>query len=83
MGPACGVHPEIDPEHAGVFIEAVVEAFDRTGVEIEALVAASIAALTVIDMCKALDRTMSVRSVVLKEKLGGRSGHFLRQDTLD
>jgi cyclic pyranopterin phosphate synthase len=64
----------------GVFIEAIVEAFDRTGVEIEALVAASIAALTVIDMCKALDRTMSVRSVVLKEKFGGRSGHFLRQD---
>ncbi len=64
----------------GVLIEAIVEAFDRTGVEIEALVAASIAAVTVIDMCKALDRTMSVRSVLLKEKLGGRSGHFLRQD---
>jgi cyclic pyranopterin phosphate synthase len=66
----------------GVFIEAIVEAFDRTGVEIEALVAASIAALTVIDMCKALDRTMSVRSVVLKEKFGGRSGQCLRKDTL-
>jgi len=64
----------------GVLIEAIVEAFDRTGVEIEALVAASIAAVTVIDMCKALDRTMSVRSVLLQEKLGGRSGHFLRQD---
>lgn len=67
----------------GVHIEATVEAFDRTGVEIEALMAASIAALTVIDMCKALDRTMSIRSIFLKEKLGGRSGHFLRQNTLD
>ncbi|RMG16045.1 MAG: cyclic pyranopterin monophosphate synthase MoaC [Planctomycetota bacterium] len=61
-----------------VVIETVVRAHDRTGVEMEALVAASTAALTVYDMCKAIDRWMSVEEVVLLEKRGGKSGEQLR-----
>jgi cyclic pyranopterin phosphate synthase len=45
----------------------------------EALTAAAIAALTVYDMCKSVDRTMVIESIQLEEKSGGRSGHFLRQ----
>ncbi len=61
-------------------IEAVVRVFGRTGVEMEALTAVSVAALTVYDMCKAVDRTMSIERVRLEEKSGGRSGHFRRAD---
>ena len=57
-----------------VHIESTVRAFDRTGVEMEALVAASTAALTVYDMCKAVDRWMTIDSVELLEKTGGKSG---------
>lgn len=51
----------------------------RTGVEMESLVAASTAALTIYDMCKSMDRTMVVEQVQLEEKSGGRSGHFHRE----
>lgn len=51
----------------------------QTGVEMEALTAASVAALTIYDMCKAVDRGMVIESVQLLEKLGGKSGHFLAQ----
>jgi cyclic pyranopterin phosphate synthase len=61
-------------------IEAVVRVFGRTGVEMEALTAVSVAALTVYDMCKAVDRAMSIEAVRLEEKSGGRSGHFRRAD---
>jgi cyclic pyranopterin phosphate synthase len=61
-----------------VHVESVVRAFDRTGVEMEALVAASTAALTVYDMCKAVDRWMSIDSVELLEKSGGKSGDLKR-----
>jgi cyclic pyranopterin phosphate synthase len=50
-----------------------------TGVEMEALVAASVAALTVYDMCKALDKGIEIRDVVLERKTGGKSGSYLRQ----
>ena len=49
-----------------------------TGVEMEALVAASVAALTIYDMCKALDRGMEITDLYLVEKTGGKSGHYLR-----
>ena len=62
-------------------IEARVSNRGRTGVEMEALVAASVAALTIYDMCKAVDRGMEIGRVRLLEKSGGRSGHFLRDDT--
>jgi cyclic pyranopterin phosphate synthase len=52
----------------------------RTGVEMEALTAVSVAALTVYDMCKSVDRRMEIREIRLEEKSGGRSGHFIRPD---
>ncbi len=59
-------------------IEATVTVFGRTGVEMEALTAVSVAALTVYDMCKAADRAMVIEAVRLEEKDGGKSGHFVR-----
>ena len=55
----------------------VVSAVAKTGVEMEALTAASIAALTVYDMCKAVDRFMTISNVQLLEKKGGKSGHWV------
>ena len=63
---------------AGVEIRAEVQAVDRTGVEMEALTAVSVAALTIYDMCKAVDRGMQITSVQLEEKVGGKSGHWKR-----
>ena len=59
-----------------VAIEVTAETLDRTGVEMEALTAASVGLLTVYDMCKAVDRGMRIEGIYLVEKLGGRSGHF-------
>lgn len=59
-------------------IEGRVACVARTGVEMEALVAAAIAALTVYDMCKSVDRSMVIEAIQLEEKSGGRSGHFVR-----
>jgi cyclic pyranopterin phosphate synthase len=61
-------------------IEATVKVFGRTGVEMEALAAVSVAALTVYDMCKAVDRVMTVERIRLEEKSGGRSGTWRRED---
>ena len=61
-----------------VTIETTVRCADRTGVEMEALTAASVAALTIYDMLKAVDRGMAIEEVVLMEKRGGRSGHYQR-----
>jgi cyclic pyranopterin phosphate synthase len=61
-----------------VRVEARARARDRTGVEMEALTAASVAALTLYDMLKAVDRGMCIESVRLEEKTGGRSGHWTR-----
>ena len=64
-------------------IEAVVRVTARTGVEMEALVAVSSAALTVYDMCKSADRGMTITELALWEKTGGRSGYYRREDPLD
>ncbi|HEV3256577.1 MAG TPA: cyclic pyranopterin monophosphate synthase MoaC [Gemmataceae bacterium] len=61
-------------------IEASARVIGRTGVEMEALTAVSVAALTVYDMCKAVDRTMTIERIRLEEKTGGRSGTFRRGD---
>ena len=53
----------------------------KTGVEMEALVAATVAALTVYDMCKSVDRGMSIEQAELREKRGGKSGHYLRDES--
>lgn len=60
-------------------IEATVRVFGRTGVEMEALTAVSVAALTVYDMCKAIDRDMTIDQVRLEEKTGGKSGRYVRE----
>ena len=61
-------------------IEAKVVAVDRTGVEMEALTAVTVAALTIYDMCKGVDKTMQISYVRLIKKSGGRSGDFLRKE---
>ncbi len=63
----------------GVAVRSEVATTAVTGVEMEALVAASVAALTVYDMCKALDKGMEIREVVLQHKSGGKSGTFRRK----
>ena len=60
-----------------VTIEARVRVNGRTGVEMEALTAVSVAALTIYDMCKAVDKAMQIGQIRLVEKQGGRSGHFI------
>jgi len=67
---------EVDERTLGIESRACVEA--RTGVEMEALTAVSVAALTVYDMCKSLDRGMTLGPFVLLEKSGGKSGHYVR-----
>ncbi len=73
-----GVEIESDERLPGLRVVAEARLRGRTGVEMEALVAASVAALTVYDMCKAIDRAMEVGPVRLLEKSGGRSGHWRR-----
>lgn len=60
-------------------VESQVEALDRTGVEMEALTSCAVAALTIYDMCKSIDRTMSIENLALWEKSGGKSGPWRRQ----
>ncbi len=72
------VHAELRPGY--VYVRAEVHVTARTGVEMEALLAVSIAALTVIDMGKSIDKTMTIHGVRLLEKSGGRSGHFLADE---
>ncbi len=68
------------PDQQTVKITSTAAVQSRTGVEMEALVAASVAALTIYDMCKAVDRQMVIEQVQVIEKSGGRSGHFVRSD---
>jgi cyclic pyranopterin monophosphate synthase len=68
---------------AGIGILATVRTTAVTGVEMEALVAASVAALTVYDMCKALDKGIVIREVRLERKSGGKSGGYLRRERKD
>ncbi len=70
------VELETEPSPPAVYCRASVETRGRTGVEMEALTAVQIALLTVYDMCKAVDRSMTIEQVRLVEKLGGRSGHW-------
>lgn len=65
-----------DADRSAVDIEAICKLVGRTGVEMEALTAASVAALTIYDMCKAVDRGMSIADVRLVHKSGGKSGRF-------
>ena len=73
---------DLDPivGESRVRCEARVETLGRTGVEMEALCAVQVALLTVYDMCKAMDRGMTIESVRLLEKAGGKGGHWLRAE---
>jgi cyclic pyranopterin phosphate synthase len=66
------------PNDTTLAIEAVAQVDGKTGVEMESLTAVSVAALTVYDMCKSIDRGMTIGPIQLEEKSGGRSGHWLR-----
>jgi cyclic pyranopterin monophosphate synthase len=67
-----------DKSKNSIRIEAAVRAIDQTGVEMEALTAVSVAGLTLYDMCKSYDRTMTISDICLLEKSGGKSGLFVR-----
>ena len=71
---------EAAPDLAAIEIEATVRTTSQTGVEMEALTAVSVAALTVYDMCKAVERTMQISDVRLVAKSGGRSGDYRSED---
>jgi cyclic pyranopterin monophosphate synthase len=73
-----GIAVELRVAKTAIEITATVNAFDRTGVEMEALAAVSAAALTVYDMCKAVDREMVIGEIRLDEKRGGSSGTWTR-----
>lgn len=66
------------PDECSVRIECSVSCESRTGVEMEGLTGVSVAALTIYDMCKSVDRAMQIGNIRLLEKSGGRSGHFVR-----
>lgn len=68
---------EQQPNSTGIFCDATVETVGPTGVEMEALTAVQIALLTIYDMCKAVDRSMSIHDVRVQEKHGGKSGSFV------
>ena len=69
---------KIDNRNSKVVIESIVKCTGPTGVEMEALTAVSVAALTIYDMCKAVDRGMTISDIMLMEKRGGKSGKWKR-----
>jgi cyclic pyranopterin phosphate synthase len=77
---AVQVSVSVDPSFPGVLVEGTVRTTARTGVEMEALTAVTVALLTVYDMVKAVDRDMSIRDVQLREKRGGVHGDYVRRD---
>jgi cyclic pyranopterin monophosphate synthase len=74
-----GVTVDLEVEDDGVLITASVRTTDRTGVEMEALTAVSVAALTVVDMVKAVDKAAVITDVRVESKSGGRSGAWQRE----
>jgi cyclic pyranopterin phosphate synthase len=72
---------EVDPALGAIRIEAAVRLVGRTGVEMEALTAAAVAALTIYDMSKALDKGMTITDICLLRKTGGKSGPYQREAT--
>ena len=69
----------IDEKKACILVKAIVSVFGRTGVEMEALTAASIASLTIYDMCKPVDKDIVISDIMLLEKSGGKSGTYKRK----
>ncbi|HEY7288906.1 MAG TPA: cyclic pyranopterin monophosphate synthase MoaC [Vicinamibacterales bacterium] len=79
--PLSGIAVDLQPTACGYTIEARVKTTAPTGVEMEALTAVAVAALTIYDMVKAVDRTMTIGEITLMFKSGGRSGTFRRRGT--
>ena len=77
--PLSHVDVELRQCENGIAITSKVKTTAETGVEMEALVAASVAALTIYDMCKAVDKGIEIREIVLQKKSGGKSGEYVRQ----
>ena len=77
--PLTQVDVQAQMEDTGVFLEAEVSTNAQTGVEMEALTAVSVAALTIYDMCKALDKGITITDIRLESKTGGKSGDYRRQ----
>jgi len=75
--PLTSVKVAIEPSEHGLRVVARVKTTGQTGVELEALIAVSLACLTLFDMLKAADKTMTIEGVRVLEKSGGRSGHFI------
>lgn len=75
------VELELDAQQDSVLINATCKVNGQTGVEMEALTAVSVAALTIYDMCKAVDKNMVIESIRLDEKSGGKSGHYQRSES--
>ncbi len=75
----CAVTVDFEVRETSVRIESLVKSEGRTGVEMEALAACSVAALTIYDMCKSLDRSMVITDISLWEKSGGHSGDYQRK----
>jgi cyclic pyranopterin phosphate synthase len=71
---------KINEEAHKIIIKSKVKTVGRTGVEMEALTAVAIAGLTIYDMCKAVDRGMTIKAIRLIEKAGGKSGHYLNKN---
>ena len=69
-----------DPSESCMGIKATVSAVDQTGVEMEAITAVSVAALTIYDMCKSSDKEMTISQIRLLKKSGGKSGTFIRKE---
>ncbi|MBL4573586.1 MAG: cyclic pyranopterin monophosphate synthase MoaC [Gammaproteobacteria bacterium] len=76
------VELELDMQRSSVLISATCKVNGQTGVEMEALTAVSVAALTIYDMCKAVDKGMVIEAICLDEKLGGKSGHYQRTESV-
>lgn len=72
----CNIEFYLDKEENIITAEGVVKVDGKTGVEMEALQMVTTALLTIYDMCKAIDKGMEIRSIYLKEKTGGKSGHY-------
>lgn len=79
--PLSKVDVAVNVQKTGVAIRTLARTKAETGVEMEALVAASVAALTIYDMCKALDKGIEIREVMLVRKSGGKSGEYRRTST--
>ena len=75
----CSVDFEVDEEHCQIHAICTVKVDGKTGVEMEALTGVSVALLTIYDMCKAIDRSMTIFDIRLEEKSGGKSGTYRRE----